>query len=227
MKSYAQFCPLATALDVIGDRWTLLIVRELMFLGPRRFTDLAEGLPGIAPNLLSARLKALDAAGLVERSQLPPPAASTVYRLTPEGEGLREPVLALVRWGLPRLPSLGPDETVRPEFPLIALQAAFVPRASRGVHEEYELLLDGTPHRFRVDDGTLAPVVPGAEPPAVRLTATLRGFAEVATGQRDATEAVAAGDLAIESEPDALGRFLAIFAASFRPRTKDEDRLPL
>src|SRR2546421_5058094 len=86
-RSYEQFCPLARALDVLGERWTLLVVRELL-LGPRRFSDLRAHLPGIAPALLTQRLRDLEAAGLVRRAELPPPAARTVYELTERGRGL-------------------------------------------------------------------------------------------------------------------------------------------
>src|SRR5690606_41307941 len=103
-RSYRQFCALAFALDVVGERWTLLIVRELL-AGPRRFTDLLDGLPGISPNLLSERLKRLEQQGLLVRRALPPPAASAVYDLTEYGHGLDPALLALGRWGSRRLPS--------------------------------------------------------------------------------------------------------------------------
>lgn len=91
-RSYDQYCLLARALDVVGERWTLLVVRELL-IGPKRYTDLLDGLPGIATNLLSARLKQMEARGLIQRRRLPAPAASTVYELTELGRGL-EPTMA-------------------------------------------------------------------------------------------------------------------------------------
>ncbi len=101
MRSYGQFCALAKALDVLGDRWTLLVVRELMLAGPSRYTDLRNGLPGIATNLLSERLRELEAAGVVAREQAPPPVATTLFSLTERGRAL-EPVLdALGEWGVP------------------------------------------------------------------------------------------------------------------------------
>lgn len=99
MKTYGQFCSVAKSLDVIGDRWTLLILRELLFQGPCRYTDLANGLPGIASNLLSDRLKSLEGAGLLHREAAPPPVATTLFHLTERGR-TTEPVLAaLSRWG--------------------------------------------------------------------------------------------------------------------------------
>src|SRR5713226_4094557 len=100
MRTYGQYCSIARALDVVGDRWTLLIVRELLLQGPCRFTDLKNGLPGIAANLLSARLKELEDAGLISREDAPPPVATVLYTLTENGLTL-EPVLkALGLWGL-------------------------------------------------------------------------------------------------------------------------------
>src|SRR6478752_477301 len=97
-RSYSQVCGVARALDLLGERWTLLIVRELL-LGPKRFGALEEALPGIGPNLLSARLASLSEAGLIERVELPPPASVSAYALTERGEGLREPVEAMAVWG--------------------------------------------------------------------------------------------------------------------------------
>src|ERR1700691_943254 len=100
MRSYGQYCSIARGLDIVGDRWTLLLVRELLLQGPCRFTDLKNGLPGIATNLLSARLKELEDAGLIGREDAPPPVATVLYSLTEDGLAL-EPVLqALGLWGL-------------------------------------------------------------------------------------------------------------------------------
>jgi DNA-binding HxlR family transcriptional regulator len=101
MRSYNQYCALAKALDVLGDRWTLLVVRELMLAGPSRYTDLRNGLPGIATNLLSDRLRELEAAGVVAREQAPPPVATTLFSLTPRGEALRPVLDELGAWGVP------------------------------------------------------------------------------------------------------------------------------
>src|SRR5256885_16027747 len=100
MRSYRQYCSLAKALDVVGDRWTLLIVRELLLRGPSRYTDLRDGLPGIATNLLAERLRDLEEAGLVSREQAPPPVATALFRLTPRGEDVRPTVPELARWGV-------------------------------------------------------------------------------------------------------------------------------
>ena len=100
MRSYGQYCSVAKALDVIGDRWTLLVIRELLLQGPCRYTDLKNGLPGIATNLLSDRLRELEAAGLVLREEAAPPVATTLFRLTEAGAGLEPALEALGAWGI-------------------------------------------------------------------------------------------------------------------------------
>jgi len=110
MRSYGQYCSIARALDVVGDRWTLLIVRELLLQGPCRFTDLKRGLPGVAANLLSTRLKELEEAGLITREDAPPPVATVLYALSEDGLAL-EPVLkALGLWGLRFMTDERPDD---------------------------------------------------------------------------------------------------------------------
>jgi DNA-binding HxlR family transcriptional regulator len=116
MRSYGQYCSIARALDVIGDRWTLLIVRELLLQGPCRFTDLKNGLPGVATNLLSARLKELEDAGLLARDDAAPPVATVLYSLTENGLSL-EPVLkALGLWGLKYMGEERPDDAFQAQW---------------------------------------------------------------------------------------------------------------
>ena len=117
MRSYQQYCSVARALDVVGDRWVLLIVRELMAFGPSRYKDLQHGLPGIASNILAERLKTMEADGLIERHQAPAPIGTQVYRLTPRGRELEDVLRALTRWGLSSMPS-GPadDDAVQPQW---------------------------------------------------------------------------------------------------------------
>ena len=111
MRSYGQYCAVAKALDVVGDRWSLLIVRELMLRDAARYTDLRDGLPGVASNLLADRLRALEAAGVIEREEVPPPAPATLFRLTDRGRGLRDALHSLGQWGAPLLgDDFGDDE---------------------------------------------------------------------------------------------------------------------
>jgi DNA-binding HxlR family transcriptional regulator len=116
MRSYGQYCSIARALDLVGDRWTLLIVRELMLQGACRFTDLKNGLPGIATNLLSTRLKELDEAGLVTREDAPPPVATVLYTLTDRGLALEPALKALGLWGLQLMGEERPGEAFQAQW---------------------------------------------------------------------------------------------------------------
>lgn len=116
MRTYQQSCAVAKALDVVGDRWTLLIVRELLIRGPSRYTDLLDGLPGVATNLLTERLRQLEAAGVVLREEAPPPVATILYRLTPRGDALRPVVIELGRWGIALLPESTREDVFRPHW---------------------------------------------------------------------------------------------------------------
>ena len=177
MKTYAQYCPIAVALDTVGDRWSLLVLRELA-LGDQRFTDLRRALPGIAPNLLSARLTELGETGLVTRAELPPPAARTVYRLTPRGEEALPILSALARFGVRDL-----APAPRPGPPVAA---------TRAVHSLlfpwYRAALRGTTERLRaVVDGEVVDVVLGARPAWVT-----GGFGPVAEPEVTVTTTAAA-----------------------------------
>lgn len=130
-RSYSQYCPIAHALDVVGERWSLLVVRELQH-GPLRYTDLLTRLEGCSTNVLATRLRELEQAGVVRRAKLPPPAASTVYTLTAEGEGLRPVLAALARWGA-RTIGPPPDDTVlQPGWLVRALRTAVAPLVPAG-----------------------------------------------------------------------------------------------
>jgi DNA-binding HxlR family transcriptional regulator len=132
MRTYGDRCGIARALDVVGERWALLVVRELL-LGPKRFTDLRAGLPHVGPDVLAQRLRELEAAGVLQRATLPPPAASKVYELTPRGAQLEPVVLALGRWGsaapVPEDAPMGVDAFV------IALKTLYAPDGQRGRFE--------------------------------------------------------------------------------------------
>src|SRR5215471_2799556 len=122
MRSYNEYCAIAKSLDVVGDRWTLLIVRELAELGACRYTDLRNGLPGIASNLLAERLRELEHAGVIAREDAPPPVATTLFRLTPRGEQLRPVLDDLTRWGLPLMTKQNQRDAVRSQWLADALE---------------------------------------------------------------------------------------------------------
>jgi DNA-binding HxlR family transcriptional regulator len=153
-RSYDQFCGIARALDLVGERWGLLIVRDLV-LGPKRFTDLRRGLPGIGTNVLAARLKELERGGVVARRTLPPPAASTIYELTDYGRALEGPLLALGRWGARSMGARQPAQTLRSEWFGVALKAFFRPEAAAGLKAEIELRFDDGTLLARLDHGSL------------------------------------------------------------------------
>jgi DNA-binding HxlR family transcriptional regulator len=113
MKSFNQACPVARALDVVGDRWSLLVLRELLIQGPCRYTDLARGLPGIATSVLADRLRSLEETGLIHREAAPPPVATTLFHLTEEGRAVEPILVALGRWGVEHLDAPGPDAEVQ------------------------------------------------------------------------------------------------------------------
>ena len=136
-RSYSQYCAVARGLDLIGDRWTLLMVRD-MLLGPKRFKDILESLPGIGTNLLSTRLRELEEAGLIERAVLPPPAGSAVYRLTANGEALEPVVVALGRWGGRFLGEPLPTDVFIPSAYFVAMRASFRPERAVALNERYE-----------------------------------------------------------------------------------------
>lgn len=155
-KSYEQYCPLAHSLDLIGDRWALLVVRELMH-GPKRYTDLVDHLPGIGTNILASRLRDLEAAGVVAKRRLPPPAASRVYELTEYGRGLRRALRELALWGAR---SLGPptaDDELFPGWLENALDIVLAPFAPPGrfefrIGDEVASLVDGEAVAGSVED---------------------------------------------------------------------------
>ncbi|HEY8103862.1 MAG TPA: helix-turn-helix domain-containing protein [Gaiellaceae bacterium] len=155
MKRYDHYCPIACSLGLVGERWTLLVVRSL-FYGPKRYTDLAVHLPGIGTNVLADRLKELEAAGLVERRKLPPPAASTVYELTPMGRELRPVLHELARFGA-RLMGPPPPDALEEGWLLGALDLTLAPDAPEGtlafrIGTEEASLVDGTAVAGIVED---------------------------------------------------------------------------
>jgi DNA-binding HxlR family transcriptional regulator len=141
-RTYEQYCPVAVALDVLGDRWTLLVLRELLF-GEQRFTDLRRALPGMAPNLLSDRLRVLENEGLIERRELPPPAARTVYAATSAAQDVIPVLRALARFGSDRLEPVDDGDAVRPEMAVFGMVAPFHRPDPAAPHQHTRLVLDG------------------------------------------------------------------------------------
>jgi len=144
---YAQFCPLARATEILGQRWTLLILRELM-CGPQRFADLRRRLPGVSASVLAERLEFLDQHGVIERRETGPPTPARLYALTPHGEALRPILLMLTRWGLRwLLPAVAGDH-IEPDWVKLGVEAFAAPADSP--KRRFELIATGAPHEARV-----------------------------------------------------------------------------
>jgi DNA-binding HxlR family transcriptional regulator/putative sterol carrier protein len=196
-RTYDQYCGLARALDVLGERWALLVIRELL-LGPKRFSDLLDGLPGIGANALSTRLKSLEADGLLAKRRLRPPAASTVYELTDRGRALEPAVMDLMRWGLELLGPPRPEDHFKPGWLVTGLRAVFDPSAAAGVRRTYCLSVDGEPFTIRGDDGTLE-VAQGEDDPAdVALSTDSRTLLSIGSGELGAEEAIEEGLVTVD-----------------------------
>jgi DNA-binding HxlR family transcriptional regulator len=156
MRSYDEYCALAKSLDVVGDRWTLLIVRELELRGGCRYTDLRNGLPGIATNLLADRLRELEHEGLVAREEAPPPIATTLFRLTPRGAELRPVLESLVRWGMPFMTQDNTGDAVRSHWLAWAIELILTDGRPEAPPVTVELATGDQPIVLEVGDGTIA-----------------------------------------------------------------------
>jgi DNA-binding HxlR family transcriptional regulator len=220
MRSYRQFCALARALDVVGERWTLLILRELL-LGPRRFRDLLDGLPQIGPNLLTARLRHLEAEGLIAQEVLPPPAASRVYVLTDRGRGLDESLVALARWGMDPIEPPRRDDRLNPTWYALALRAAFRPERAEHISEAYEFRTDGVTFHARVEEGNADVSQGPAHAPALVLITTTERFLAILTGQTRPRVAELHGEQATFERLLAMFALPAPQAATARTTTSD------
>jgi DNA-binding HxlR family transcriptional regulator len=211
MKRYAQYCAVARALDLVGERWTLLVVRNLL-MGPQRYTDLREALPGIATDLLTARLRSLQDAGLIRRRRLPRPASAAVYELTEAGWQLGPVVLALARLGVAQLGSPAPDEDVNADALVLLLRASFRAEPDGGRGDSYQLELDGEPYTVGVRDGWVETRRGAAADPIFTLRASARTLAEVLSGAVPAPAAIRDGRLQLDGEAGELDRFVAMFS---------------
>ena len=217
-KSYEQFCPVARTLDLVGERWTLLIIRDLL-MGPKRYTDLRTGLPGIASDILTARLRILQEAGFIRRRELPRPAPATVYELTDEGRELRHVVLALGRIGIATLSGPRPGEDIQPERILVGLRPSFHSERFATLTETYELTIDGLPFTVEVSEGSVDTRPGTASDPALRLRTDSDTLIRLLTRKLSPSAAMAVDDgrTQIEGEPETLERFTEAFAFGRRP----------
>jgi DNA-binding HxlR family transcriptional regulator/putative sterol carrier protein len=207
---YHQYCALARALDVAGDRWTLLIVRELL-PGARRFTDLIEGLPGISRKVLTERVRDLERDGVIARRELPPPAARQVYELTGDGRDLASAMTPLIGWGASRLGQRASGDSFRPRWAAIGMWSLADREAAVGVHETYQYFVGDSAFHFIVDDGSIELHDGRAENPTVVLTTDEKTFVGMLSGKLTDSAAIKGGAVAIAGDRRAAKRLGQIF----------------
>ncbi|MCU1450360.1 MAG: putative transcriptional regulator [Acidimicrobiales bacterium] len=214
-RSYGQYCALARAFDVIGERWTPLLLRELA-MGPRRYADLQEGLPGVGTSLLAQRLKELEAEGLVQKRFLSPPAARWVYDLTAEGRELAEAMIPLARWGVKRLGVRREGETFSLSWLLLFLRETTDKELTRGAHDVYEFHVDDWVFHVIVDDGRIdAQAGPAPQSPDLKVTTDFETFAAVGSGELRADDPRFAEHMHVEGDAEAAQRCLRIMTPAF------------
>jgi DNA-binding HxlR family transcriptional regulator len=216
VHSYGQYCALAKALDVVGSRWTLLIVRELLIRGPSRYTDLRNGLPGIATNMLADRLRELEADGIVESEVAPAPIATTLFRLTPRGAELEPILLQLGRWGAPLLASAPRRDSFRAHWLALPVKLHLKDNGPDRSPLSIEVRAGDESVSINAADGALQVIAGGARNPALVLTGSPQSVLGLLFGKLDWPAARAAG-LTHEGDPKVL----------IRIRPREPDQLPL
>jgi DNA-binding HxlR family transcriptional regulator len=208
-RTYGDRCGIARALDLVGERWALLVVRELL-LGPKRFTDLRAGLPHVSSDVLSQRLRELEESGIVRRGKLPPPAGSRIYELTERGRALEPVVLELGRFG-----SVAPfppgDAQIGVDALAIALKTLFAPSATDGLPATYELRLGEDRFRIEVAGGRFDIARGAAEAPHATIESDPGTLASVLWHGLKLADARRSGELTISGNEEAGKRFLAMF----------------
>jgi DNA-binding HxlR family transcriptional regulator len=208
-RTYGDRCGVARALDIVGERWALLVVRELL-LGPKRFTDLRAGLPHVGPDILAQRLRELEGSGIVRRGTLPPPAGSRIYELTERGHQLEPVVLALGRFGSvapfpPGEAQIGVDALV------IALKTLFAPEAADGLSASYELRLGEQHFALQVADGRIGVARGDADAPDAVIDTDPATLATTLWHGRDLDEARRSGDMAVTGDQQTVTRLFELF----------------
>ncbi|ACQ80336.1 transcriptional regulator, HxlR family [Beutenbergia cavernae DSM 12333] len=209
MRSYRDLCGIARALDAVGERWALLVVRELVF-GPKRFSDLHRGLPGMSQNVLTQRLRELEESDVLRRRGTLPPAAGLVYELTDHGRGLEPVLLALGRWGSPLPPDPGSAMELSADALVVALRTTFDPAVARITRGTVQLRLPSDAFLLTVGDGRLA-AVRGHGPADATLTCDVRTVQDLVFAGRALEHAVRRGDAYVEGDVELLRRLLGAF----------------
>jgi DNA-binding HxlR family transcriptional regulator len=208
-RNYGKYCGLAHALELVGERWALVLVSDLI-RGPKRFSELQRGQPRIPSNVLSARLKELEDAGIVRRTVLKRPASGIGYELTEYGRELEDIVLRLGLWGAKTMPEPRPDDIVTLDTLLLALRCTFQPEAARDVRAGYELRLGEIVVHARVDHGDLE-VGEGPLPDADLVLETDLSLHPLLTGELSPAEAIESGRIRVRGPRKQFARFVEIF----------------
>jgi DNA-binding HxlR family transcriptional regulator len=210
-RTYEQYCPVARALDLVGERWALLVVRELL-LGPRRFTDLMDGLPGISTNVLATRLKELEQAGIVSKRNLPPPAASAVYELSDANGGLAAVLAALAAWGMDLLGPRRRTDQVRGRWLVLGL--AVITTVADVDDATLELRIDEDVLELRIQDGRIHPRHGPASDPDAVITTDTHTLADLTIGDLEVGRALAEKRLTIVGDSTVARRLLKSLRAA-------------
>jgi DNA-binding HxlR family transcriptional regulator len=209
MRTYGDGCGIAHALDLVGERWALLVVRELL-LGPKRFTDLRDGLPNASPNVLSQRLRELERAEVVQRRKLSPPAGSWVYELTEWGRELKPIVLTLGTWAL-RSGSFPEDAPVGTDSVILALGTFFDADAAGDLTARFELRLGEHAFDVQIADRAIELDRGTADDPDAIIDTDAATLSALIWERRELTDALHAGDITIEGDQRAVTRLLELF----------------
>ncbi|QFZ18317.1 crotonobetainyl-CoA--carnitine CoA-transferase [Saccharothrix syringae] len=204
-RDYGQFCGLAAGLNIIGERWTLLIVRELL-VAPMRFNNLLDNLPGIGPNLLTDRLRMLTEHEVIEQLPVEGDSRGKMYRLTALGEQLRAPVLSLARWGMGFLREGDAKKTVRDEWGFLALQAMIDHDRIPDVDETYEFRVGDHSFAIEVRGGAVS-FVPGSVPlPDLTIACAADTFVRIGARLLSPFDAIVTGAVKVDGDPEVIHR---------------------
>ena len=216
-RSYNQYCALARALDVVGERWTLLMIREFM-IGPRRFSELLENLPGMGTNLLASRLKELEASGLITQFRVEGDRRGKVYQLAERGRELEPVIRGLIQWGVKILGAPKEDELSRGEWDLVAIRMLFRPEGAEGLNGYFVLSADELELVFRVAEQriSLLNVLPAGEK-ACQIAGSGALLRALLLGEANSEEALDSGQVRVQGSRRQARRFLACFRDPYRP----------
>jgi DNA-binding HxlR family transcriptional regulator/putative sterol carrier protein len=208
-RPFVDGCAAAHALSLVGERWALLVVRELM-LGPKRFTDLRVGLPNVSPNVLAQRLRDLEEVGVVQKRKLPPPAAAQVYELTEWGYGLEPVLIQLGRWGV-HSPLLPHDGTLGVDSLILSFRTMFDAKTAKGLKATYELRLGEDRFRAVIAEGQLELVRGNASQPDAVLETTPATLTALVYQGHNLDETLRSGEVKLTGDKIAVKRFLKLF----------------